>query len=168
MGSELLSAVMEARKVLEKYKLDSIPIDVERLCCSLGIKVHYVDFSAIEGKVGKEISGAIQKNGKTYMILVNEDESDVRSRFTIAHELGHYFLHVKNDSRQIVTSFRRDRSPRETAANKFAAELLMPKKLVKEEYSKMVIPVSDTLAKKFEVSKPAMRIRLDSLGLMYV
>jgi len=44
----------------------------------------------------------------------------------------------------------------------------MPKNLIKEEYAKMVIPVSDTLAKKFEVSKPAMRIRLDSLGLMYV
>ena len=99
---------------------------------------------------------------------MNEDESDVRARFTIAHELGHYFLHVKNDSRQIVTSFRRDRSHRETAANKFASDLLMPKKLIKEEYSKMVIPVSDTLAKKFEVSKPAMRIRLDGLGLMYV
>lgn len=93
---------------------------------------------------------------------------DVRARFTIAHELGHYFLHIKDDARQIVTSFRRGQSPRETAANKFAAELLMPKNLIKEEYAKMVIPVSDTLAKKFEVSKPAMRIRLDSLGLMYV
>lgn len=37
-----------------------------------------------------------------------------------------------------------------------------------EEYEKMVIPVSDTLAKKFYVSKSAMRNRLDSLGLMYV
>ena len=168
MWSESLSAIMEARKVLEDYKLNQLPIDVEGLCDSLGITINYVDFSAIEGKVGKEISGAIKKNGETYTILVNEDESDVRARFTIAHELGHYFLHVKNDSRQIVTSFRRDRSHRETAANKFAAELLMPKKLIKEEYSKMVIPVSDTLAKKFEVSKPAMRIRLDGLGLMYV
>nr|WP_325295139.1 ImmA/IrrE family metallo-endopeptidase [uncultured Oscillibacter sp.] len=168
MGSELFSAISTARKVLEDYKLNRIPIDVEGLCDSLGIKIHYVDFSSIEGKVKKEISGAIQKNGDTYTILVNENESDVRARFTIAHELGHYFLHVKNDSRQIVTSFRRDQSPRETAANKFAAELLMPKKLIQEEYAKMVIPISDTLAKKFEVSKPAMRIRLESLDLMYV
>lgn len=53
-------------------------------------------------------------------------------------------------------------------ANKFAAELLMPKALVEEEYSKMVIPVSDTLAKKFGVSKLAIRVRLDSLGMIYV
>ena len=78
---------------------------MEKLCDSLGIEIQYVDFSEIEGRIGKEISGALQKHGKTYTILVNEDESDVRARFTIAHELGHYFLHVKDDPRQIVTSF---------------------------------------------------------------
>ena len=168
MGSEFLSAGAEARRILKKYKLNSLPIDVEKLCDSLGIEIQYVDFSEIEGRIGKEISGALQKHGKTYTILVNEDESDVRARFTIAHELGHYFLHVKDDPRQIVTSVRRDRSPKETMANKFAAELLMPKALVEEEYSKMVIPVSDTLAKKFGVSKLAIRVRLDSLGMIYV
>jgi len=168
MGSEFLSAGAEARRILKKYKLNSLPIDVEKLCDSLGIEIQYVDFSEIEGRIGKEISGTLQKHGKTYTILVNEDESDVRARFTIAHELGHYFLHVKDDPRQIVTSFRRDRSTKETMANKFAAELLMPKALVEEEYSKMVIPVSDTLAKKFGVSKLAIRVRLDSLGMIYV
>lgn len=168
MGSEFLSGVAGARKVLDKYGLNDLPIDVEGLCESLGILVNYVDFSSIERKVGKKISGAIQKDGGNYTILVNEDESDVRIRFTIAHELGHYFLHVKDDPRKILVSFRRDQSARETAANKFAAELLMPKELIKTEYSKMVIPVSDTLAKKFNVSKSAMRNRLDSLGLMYV
>lgn len=168
MGREFKSAIAEAREILQKYKLKSFPIDVEGLCKSLGIEIQYVDFSAIEGKVGKEISGAIQKRDGTYTILVNEDESDVRARFTIAHELGHYFLHVKDDPRQIVTSFRRDRSSRETEANKFAAELLMPRELIEKEYLKMVIPVSDTLAKKFQVSKPAMRVRLDSLKLIYV
>ena len=65
MGSESLSAIMEARKVLEDYKLNQLPIDVEGLCDSLGITINYVDFSAIEGKVGQEISGAIKKNGET-------------------------------------------------------------------------------------------------------
>lgn len=168
MGSEFVSATAKAQSVLREHKLNRLTIDVEGLCKSLGIRVQYVDFSSIEYKVHKEISGAIKKRGDKYTILVNEDDSGVRARFTIAHELGHYFLHVKDDPRQIVTSFRRDRSLKETAANKFAAELLMPKDLLKEEYSKMVIPVSDTLAKKFNVSKPAMQNRLDSLNLMYV
>lgn len=168
MGSEFMSPVAKAREILEKYGLNSLPIDVEKFCTSQGITVIFVDFSSIEAKVGKEISGALQKRGKEYTILVNEDDLDVRARFTIAHELGHYYLHVKDDDREIVTSFRRDRSPKETAADKFAAEFLMPKKLVEKEYSKMVIPVSDTLAKRFKVSKSAMRNRLNSLGLMYV
>ena len=61
MGSELFSAVAEARRVLDEYGLNQLPIEVEELCKSLGIRVRYVDFSSIEGKVGKEISGAIQK-----------------------------------------------------------------------------------------------------------
>lgn len=166
--SELLSPVSEARKTLELYGADDIPVDVESICKRLGIKVLYVDFSEIEMRVGKEIAGAIQKVGSAYTILVNEDDSDVRARFTIAHELGHYFLHMKGNQKEIVTSFRRDRSPKETSANKFAAELLMPREMVRREYAKMVIPVSDSLAKKFEVSKSAMRVRLDSLGLNYV
>ncbi len=168
VGSEFTSGAAKAREILAKYNLNSIPIDVEGFCASIGIIVIYVDFSSIERKVQKEISGAIQKRGDEYTILVNGDDPDVRARFTIAHELGHYYLHVKDDPRQIVTSFRRDRSARETAANKFAAEFLMPKQLIEQEYAKMVIPVSDTLAKKFNVSKPAMRNRLDSLDLMYV
>lgn len=168
MESGCMSPVAAARDVIRKYELHSLPINVEELCDLLGIRLQYVDFSGIERKVGKEISGAIQKRGEKYTILVNEDDPDVRARFTIAHELGHYYLHMKDDSRQFVTSFRRDKSPRERAADKFAAELLMPKKLVEREYRKMVIPVSDTLAKKFNVSKPAMRIRLEGLELMYV
>lgn len=168
MGNGFMSPIAKARSVIKENSLCSLPINVEALCSSLGIEVQYVDFAAIESEVNMEISGAILKRDKVYTILVNEDDPDVRARFTIAHELGHYYLHMKNDNRKIITSFRRDQSPRETEANKFAAELLMPKVLIEEEYDKMVIPVSDTLAKKFNVSKPAMRIRLDGLGLMYV
>lgn len=168
MGCEFSSPAATARKVLQRYDLNHIPIDVESLCKSLGIKIQYIDFSPIERQVQKKISGAIQKKGEKYIILVNDTESDARIRFTIAHELGHYFLHVKDDPRKIVVSFRKDQSPKETEANKFAAALLMPKEQLQKEYSKMVIPVSDTLAKKFKVSKSAMRNRLDSLGWMYV
>lgn len=168
MQSVFLSPVAMARDVLDQYKLDDIPVDVESLCKHLGIRIRLVDFSSIEKKVDKEISGALQRQGVRYTILINESETDVQARFAIAHELGHYFLHIENDPRQIVASFRWDRSPQETAANKFAVELLMPSTLVQEEYAKLVIPVSDTLAQKFNVSKSAMCNRLDSLGLIYV
>ncbi|MDE7244901.1 MAG: hypothetical protein K2O18_13140 [Oscillospiraceae bacterium] len=44
----------------------------------------------------------------------------------------------------------------------------MPEKLLEEEYKKMVIPVSDTLAKKFKVPKSKMCRRLDKLAWMYI
>jgi len=53
--------------------------------------------------------------------------SDRRDRFTVAHELGHYFLHYlypKMEGR--MTFGRGTRNRAETQANFFAASLLMP------------------------------------------
>ena len=166
---QFLSPVATARGVLESnLDLFRLPIDVEALCERQNIAVRYVDFYAIEREVKLEISGAVQKSGDKYTIFVNEESSDERARFAVAHELGHYFMHMRDDHRSIVASFRRDNSPREIAANKFAAELLAPKNLLQEEYRKMVIPVAQTLARKCGVSNRAMRMRLNSLGLLYV
>ncbi len=166
--SNLISPVMVARNVLKTKKINNIPVDVEKICATLGIQIQYVDFSEIENKIGKKISGAIQKSNQAYTIFVNEDELSVRSRFAIAHELGHYYLHRQDDTREFITSFRGDKSSREKEANKFAAELLMPRKLLEQEYTRMVIPISDSLAKKFHVPKSAMRLQLDNLKLMYI
>lgn len=163
------SPIKEAKALLEKYKISSFPVNIEEICKSEGVQVHYVDFTDIQQKIQETILGAIQKqsDGK-YAVLVNEDDSEARARFTIAHELGHYLMYTKESDSKIITNLLIDGSYQETAANKFAAELLMPKDLVLKEYKKMVIPVSDSLAKKFNVSKQAMRIRLDGLELMYV
>ena len=127
MGSEFLSAAAEARKVLDKYDLNNLPIDVEKLCRDLKIPVHYVDFSSVERKVGKKISGAIQKDDGAYTILVNEDESDVRIRFTIAHELGHYLLgHLGTDKTNLNREYHNIKPVHETEADMFAARLLAP------------------------------------------
>lgn len=149
MEIKLLSPIATARAVFhENPDLFCLPVDVEALCKRIGIKIQYVDFCEIERKVKLEISGAIQRQGNACRILINEDYSEERARFVIAHELGHYYLHNKDETRRIVASFPKDKSPKENAANKFAAELLMPEKLVRQEYEKTVIPVSNSLAKK--------------------
>lgn len=70
--------------------------------------------------------------------------------------------------RKIIISFTGDRSQREVRAERFAMALLMPEKAVREEHAKMVIPLSGTLAKKFQVPQKVMRKRLDRLGLIYI
>ena len=162
------SPVEAARELIRQYNTEAPPIDVVDICQREGIQIAYVDLTDVEQRAGKEISGAIRKDGTNYIIFVNGQDIATRTRFTIAHELGHYFLHMKASPCEVITSFRMDQSFIETQANKFAAELLMPEDMVRAEHSKMVIPVSDSLAKKFNVSKKAMRIRLENLGLLYV
>ena len=170
MSTEFKSPITMAKKLIKENQLTSTPIDVDMLCRKENIQVRYINFGEIEDLVKKKISGAIQKSPDGRVtILVNEKDIETRARFTIAHELGHYYLHMDDcDAGKLITSFRMDQSPTETQANQFAAELLMPEELLKEEYRKMIIPVSDSLAKIFNVSKQAMKVRLDSLELMYV
>lgn len=163
-----VSPISQAKSIVSKYKISKLPVDIESICRQEGISVHYVDMLEIEMKTKKQVSGIIQKQPDECNIFVNERDIYPRQRFTVAHELGHFFLHMQGENNKVITSFRMDRSPKETQANSFAAELLMPEELVRAEYKKMVIPVSDSLAELFQVSKQAMRIRLDSLELLYV
>lgn len=169
MAHSLNAPIVEAQKVLSQYNITSAPVDVEGICKKLDIRIARVSMDEIEQLVHRKISGAIQKRpGSTCTILINECDINTRARFTIAHELGHFFLHMKDSENKVITSFRMDHSPQEREADRFAAELLMPERLVREEYERLLIPVSDSLAKAFDVSKQAMRVRLDTLELMYV
>ncbi len=107
-------------------------------------------------------------------------------RFTIAHEIGHWILHRKyflipenqttlfNGIPQpdIVCRGGSKRDPAEIQADKFAAELLMPRDLIVKHARQFVaegIAVQDSIAPMattFEVSKQAMSIRFDTLGLI--
>jgi len=146
------------------------PVDVERLCLQLELSIIRTDFVENEAQIGgAEISGMlyVYENGKG-TIYVREHDPDVRQRFTIAHELGHYFLHYTAGESTTFVSLRRSRSARETEANAFAAELLMPEALIYGENDLHFFPSISHLSTRLKVSKEAMRYRLDGLGLYYV
>jgi Zn-dependent peptidase ImmA (M78 family) len=105
---------------------------------------------------------------------------EVRQRFTIAHELGHWRLHGKKEvivDHLVRIDFRDDRASaathhEEIQANAFAAELLMPSEFILLELKKRglseaegVGEVVEDLAERFEVSQQAMEYRLVNLGL---
>jgi len=97
------------------------------------------------------------------IIIVNPSDSLARQRFTVAHELGHALLHnegVHERSDVRLASYRRH----EVEANKFAASLLMPseKVVLAFEMGKNL----EEMAILFGVSQTAMRIRLETLGLV--
>ena len=113
------------------------------------------------------------------IVGVNSLHHPNRQRFTIAHELGHFELH-----RAMITAnvhVDKDfpalmRDPRsatgteqlEIQANQFAAELLMPSKLIRQELARKQFDIEDErpmeeLAKKFRVSKQALEYRIRNL-----
>lgn len=91
--------------------------------------------------------------------------SDRRDRFTVAHELGHYFLHYLYAKRDDHTSFARgSRNRAETQANYFAASLLMPSEPFKAAHSQS----GDdwwAIGNLFGVSPRAAEVRAEVLGL---
>ncbi|MCU7492871.1 MAG: ImmA/IrrE family metallo-endopeptidase [Ignavibacteria bacterium] len=160
----------KAKAILKRHNLYSIPIDPVVLANVNGIKVNNAVFSE-EG-----ISGLVAKRGDNVSILVKNNDSPYRKRFTIAHELGHVFLHLAKDGDFVDNNldlFRdieesdlnsNDASFREVESNYFAACLLMPPDLVIQAYrdDKNL----NSLANKFKVSESAMGIRLNKLGLL--
>ncbi|NDV63361.1 ImmA/IrrE family metallo-endopeptidase [Puniceicoccales bacterium CK1056] len=154
-------------EILSSLKSDGIPIDPIKVAREHGISVKNAKFYR------DDISGMISKKDDEVLILVNVDEPPYRKRFTIAHELGHYFLHLDEQNEFVDTSINlfRDSSngeggpvrAKEIEANKFAAELLMPESKVSALY-KDVKSISD-LARIFNVSEDAMSIRIARLGL---
>lgn len=114
----------------------------------------------------------IDKNAK-FEIFISPFTSIERDRFTIAHELGHLFLHYPKvrESMEDNTIFRATRYVDQTnqkqqiaerEANWFAASLLMPEEHFKEIYNKHGEKQTEV---EFNVSSSAVRIRAKSLGL---
>lgn len=88
-----------------------------------------------------------------------------RDRFTIAHELGHYFLHYRLPRAVGAREYGRGgRDRAETEANFFAASLLMPRDLFTETFEKFRRN-RDLVAQAFGVSPVAVDVRCQVLGL---
>ncbi len=119
-----------------------------------------------------DIAGALRKEGSGWKIYVNRQDSPQRKRFTIAHELGHYFLHA-DESKEFVDGnvFTRSNAirygERELEANEFAGNLVMPESKVRQMVTGEITDETITsLARTFEVSTFAMETRLKNLGLI--
>ncbi len=156
----------QAAEILRSHGLFSIPVDPVTLANREGIRVNNAKFS------DENLSGLVAKRGSNVTILVNQSDVPFRKRFTIAHELGHHFLHLLSDGDFVDTQVDlfRDAEAGESApksvevqANQFAAALLMPETLVRQAFEKtQSLP---ELARLFNVSEEAMAIRLGRLGL---
>jgi len=111
------------------------------------------------------ISGSLIYEKGVWIIRVNKNHNSKRQRFTIAHEIGHYVMH-RNKLQSFTDEifFRaRNNGDIENRANDFASKLLMPEENVRMAIKEGVRNLG-LLAKRFDVSAPAMKIRVQELG----
>lgn len=116
---------------------------------------------------GKEILGACKSKGLNKLIVISPSITNVaRKRFTVAHEIGHLFLHHGN-LKCISTDFElwRDKCIEEYEANTFASELLLPYTIVIQEIKSQDLTYSiiENIAERYKVSLSTSAIRLVKL-----
>ncbi len=161
----------EAQALLDQYAIEAIPVPVGRIAKSLGVRVEYAPLD-------DELSGLAHIRDDVPIIGINALHTPNRQRFSLAHELAHVRLHRRELERAVHVdrgSLRRDAlaakgvDPIEMEANAFAAELLMPTRLLTSALERHPVDLEDdnavaALAKRFRVSDAAMRYRLHSFG----
>jgi Zn-dependent peptidase ImmA (M78 family) len=130
------SAIL-AERTLRSLGMWKIPVDVFELARKEGIYLS-------PGHYGGEcFDGRIEYYSDLEEFCIFHEEArgsrtEGRVRFTIAHELGHYFLPEHREKlrqgawHNSVADFA-SRDPREVEADEFAADLLMPMELFRHE-----------------------------------
>ena len=166
MGEKLKRQQAEscARSVLARYSVDSPPI------CPFEIAKSEEILIVAKQSSSPGVSGFLMRVGDTFGIqyathIVNEGFI----RFTVAHELGHYFLpgHAEalfplgDGIHESRSGFLGGDNNLENQADCFASELLMPTPLFLKEMRKCVpgFGAIVALAESFKVSITAAAIR---------
>lgn len=164
---------------LQEQSVKSAPVNVEQIAIALGVAVQYEPAEdALCGFLLRDYPH------QKVVIGVNKNHPLNRRRFTIAHELGHFLLHVGGKF-HVDYKFRLKLSDEEVhtgtsieekEANLFAAELLMPARFIKQDLAKIdaldffeALDLFEdekllNLAKHYQVSVQALTFRLAYLN----
>jgi hypothetical protein len=173
------------REFEDRYGASNVPsVPVERIARSLlGLLIdEHDDIRTLPSAPTDQghLSGMLDlEEGIIWVDRAEARRSPRRKRFTIGHEIGHLRMHVPDatgvfadrseDINELPTNgagtHLLDLATREREANEFAGELLMPELLVTEHAwaTGFNLPA---LAERFDVSVPAIRLRLRRLGLL--
>lgn len=148
------------------------PIELEKIIEGLGGTLEETT------KLPEHIEAMIYRIENSFKIEVHKNFPPTRKRFSIAHEIGHLFLHMGylvNPQKWAATGeyadsafLRHGHSLEETEANEFAASLLMPKaeflEIAQQNLNDNYYDLPP-IAQYFNVSLDSVRYRGRWLGL---
>ena len=163
-------------KIFSECEITSYPINVFQIARALEFDIIYGKFKQ-DNVYGVMWDGdePLNAGGKqTYRaILLNKQDSLERQAFTVAHEIGHFMLHCKDntnfyeryhggaeqtDSQKLI----------EDQADFFAANLLLPKKLMKayiaQHNNLSRSDLTSKICKDFLVERATVDKRFEELG----
>lgn len=142
--------------------------DLSTLIKKLGGDIKY-GWESLDEYAGGSIT---VRDYNDFTIVLSDMTSHKRDRFTIAHELGHLFLHFgilrKSNPKVIMRATREkrtgdpDHERAEWEANWFAAGFLMPADLFRDKARELN---DNQLATYFDVSEAAVNVRKKTLGI---
>lgn len=159
------------REQYPALSLKNVIEDIENAVENFGIEVKYSDMLHI--KSSEEISGYVHVVDGVPEMVINGFQSELRQRFTIAHELGHVLLHWQWQPGKhlpdglVEISYRKEfyssveDEQREQQADKFAAEFLAPLydvvqflREIKEDIPDKEVQIS-MISDRFNISNPS-------------
>jgi hypothetical protein len=128
-----------------------------------------LSFLTVTYRVGLAKSALVTKTARGWVLVLRAEEPGVRQRFSMAHELKHilddpfnaqcpgglYPAYVGVSADDLA----------ERVCDRFAAALLMPKILVRRDWTNGIQNLIQ-LARRYNVSRAAMEVRLRQLGLL--
>ncbi len=174
---------MQAKTLLRRYAreiepIDSPPIPVEEIADFL----LQLDLEWLEIPDTDEAPVLAYLHARSKTIRLNErrlaffEQYPGTYEYTLAHEIGHYHLHLTAHSAQIdhVYIYRHKQTVqdrREWQAERFAGYLLLPESLLLPAIAGINLlrwPELYRLRDCFKVSITALRIRLEELGYLHV
>lgn len=149
------------RKVICENFIKEPPVNIRKLVLNYGLDLQFAIFK------DDKICGFLDI--EEHKIWVNYNDSPKRQNFTIAHELGHWLLHRKEieenpQSYKVLFRYPLGQATdfRETQANKFAANLLVPTEMLKVcEKAKFS---EEQMSDLFNVSTTVISYRLQQEG----
>ena len=146
------------RKKLEIDEHDEIDI-VDIILNHLNIPILGID-------MGETMWGFYSKDIYSFPLIVfnSNNKFEGRKRFTLAHELGHYFLH--NDYFEIdLDGGKRDDS--EYVVDAFAQELLVPEAFFRKSFDEMGLSLVKDI-KPFHIAMLANKFKVSFLMITYL
>ncbi|MCH5316245.1 MAG: XRE family transcriptional regulator [Eubacterium sp.] len=138
--------------------------DLQKLIESKGIIVTSLDTK--ESDIDAFSQRTIIDSNSVYIIVLNSSKNNVRSRFDLAHELGHILLHPWSENIEELS--KQEFKDRESQANKFAGAFLLPKETFGNDVGHYPTKLDYYihLKNKWKVSIQAMVYRAHQLGII--